>query len=137
MNKLRISMQRLLIFFTRISPILFSLAILFSIISSLYDYDNGNIINEFLFGNGLLVIVLLYLLSYVLRFCMYHIILIHYMSFNWMIMFVDGIIGLPVSDKIFAMFLLIITGIAGISSVLAYLKYGDRSKEHQIQRGID
>ena len=63
-----------------------------------YFLDIDLIILSYIGGISLLLLIFLYLSSYVFRFCIYHRIFLHYITINELILILDTHIGLPISD---------------------------------------
>ena len=54
--------------------------------------------SDFVFGNSIITIFLLYVCSYIFKFCIWHRIIITANLINIFIAYIDIIVGLPVSD---------------------------------------
>lgn len=67
-------------------------------------------------------LLLLYLLSYVFQFCLYHRIFIHYVLIQNIISYIDEIYTIPVSDKQFLYIQMSLLFIVLIIALISYLK---------------
>lgn len=95
------------LYLIKIIPMVISLLYLLDTILS-YFYIDAPIIS-YLAGTSVLELLFLYLSSIVFRFCAYHRMFIHYITFNWITNIYDYYIGIPISSKGLFMMYLIIT----------------------------
>lgn len=101
--------RKFVVYLIKIIPMLLALLALLNTVFSYYGIDLP--ILSYLGGVSVLTLLLLYLLSYAFKFCMYHRLFLHYMTLNWILNIYDYHIGIPMSDKSVYIFYLVITGI--------------------------
>ena len=83
-----------------------------SLSNTLFDYFNIIVpILSYIGSVSLLTLTLLYLISYVFRFCIYHRLFLHYILVNNILCIIEYTVGIPVSDRGLLALILIIAGI--------------------------
>lgn len=107
MNKLLYKIELYLI---KVIPMIYaSLSLLNTTLS--YFYINVEILS-YIGSVSLVTLVLLYLTSYVFKFCEYHRMFIHYTTVTWILNIIDLYIGIPISDIGYLGIQLIIAGVS-------------------------
>lgn len=69
-----------------------------------------------------ITLLLLYITSYVFRFCEYHRMFIHYTTITWILNIIDLYIGIPISDVWYLGIQLIIAGISLFLILYLYVR---------------
>lgn len=95
----KLNVNKLLILIIKIYPMV--IAIGYFCINILHYFDVSVRLFEFIIIQALTSTLLLYLLSYVFLFCLYHRIFIHYVLIQNVISYIDEIYYIPVNDKRF------------------------------------
>ena len=106
MNKLLYKIELCLI---KVIPMIYALLSLLNTTLS-YFYINVEILS-YIGSVSLVTLVLLYLTSYVFKFCEYHRMFIHYTTVTWILNIIDLYIGIPISDIGYLGIQLIIAGV--------------------------
>ena len=108
--RLRNSLYKIELHLIKVIPVLTAaMALLNTILSFVFDIDAPII--SYIGGVSIFTLVFFYLSSYVFRFCKYHRMFIHYITFNWLLNIYDYYIGVPLNNRnMFALYM-IITGI--------------------------
>lgn len=78
---------------------------------------------------ALTFVILLYLLSYIFKFCKWHRMFIHYITINWILNIIDYYIGIPLSDKGMLVLYLCITIVCLF--IIVYCKFGKKRKKEE------
>ena len=115
----KINVNRLLVLVIKIYPMLiavgyFCILILHSIKISTYTSD-------YIIIQPLVSLLLLYLLSYVFKFCLYHRIFIHYVLIQNVISYIDEIYPISVSDKQFLYIQMCLLFVVMVIALISYL----------------
>ena len=94
----------------KVIPMIYALLCLMNTVLS---YININVdILSYIGSVSLITLILLYVTSYVFKFCEYHRMFIHYTTVTWILNIIDLYIGIPVSDIGYLGIQLIIAGIS-------------------------
>ena len=104
----------------KIVPIIYALLCLLNTILSYFGIDL--IILSYIGSVSFITLILLYLTSYVFKFCEYHRMFIHYTTITWILNIVDLYIGIPVSDICYLGIQLIIAGISLFIILYLYIR---------------
>lgn len=113
------ALYKLELYLIKIIPMLMALGNLVNTVLAYFYIDVPLL--SYMCGTSILVLMFLYLSSYVFRFCKYHRMFIHYVTFNWLLNIVDYYIGIPLNSKYLLFVYLIITGITMF--IIVYLKF--------------
>lgn len=113
------ALYKLELYLIKIIPMLMALGNLVNTILAYFYIDVPLL--SYMCGTSILVLMFLYLSSYVFRFCKYHRMFIHYVTFNWLLNIIDYYIGIPLNSKDLFFGYLIVTGITMFTIV--YLKF--------------
>lgn len=92
---------------------------------SYYDIDLP--ILSYIGGYSILMLIFLYLSSYIFKFCKYHRIFIHYITVTWILNIIDLYIGIPIGDLSYILLQLIIAGISLFTILYFYVKSHKKS----------
>lgn len=95
----KINVNRLLVLVIKIYPML--IAVGYFCILILHSFKISTYTLDYIIIQPLVSLLLLYLLSYVFKFCLYHRIFIHYVLIQNVISYIDEIYPIHVSDKQF------------------------------------
>lgn len=108
--KLRNSLYKIELYLIKTIPILTAAVYLLNtILSFVFDIDAP--ILSYIGGVSIFTLMFFYLSSYVFKFCTYHRMFIHYITFNWLLNIYDYYIGVPLNNRnMFALYI-IITGL--------------------------
>lgn len=116
-SKLLYKLQLILI---KVIPMVMAFICLLNTILSYYDIDLELL--SYIGSCSALMVVYLYISSYVFRFCEYHRMFLHYIVVITVINIYDTYIGVPLSDRgIFSLYLLI-TGVSLFIILYLYVK---------------
>ena len=116
-NKIRYKIQ---LYMLKVIPMVMAFCYLLNSIFSYYDIDLGFL--SYLSGCSILMIVYLYIASYVFKFCEYHRMFLHYMVVNTIINSIDLYIGIPLTDLEILTLYMSITGITLFLILYMYVK---------------
>lgn len=94
----------------KIVPMIYALLCLLNTVLSYFGIDL--VILSYIGSVSLVTLLLLYLTSYVFKFCEYHRMFIHYTTVTWILNIIDLYIGIPISDIGYLGIQLIIAGIS-------------------------
>jgi len=119
------------IFVVRILPMIYSLVVILFYFSDYFDIKVPYIFDT-IFGVNFLELILLWILSKVYKFCIYHRMFIYYLLLNKLLFAYDSTYGFPLSDIGLFRMLLFISGVFLFLTLWLYKKYGDR--EHNCKR---
>lgn len=119
--RLRNSLYKIELYLIKVIPMLTAaVCLLNTILSFCFGIDAP--ILSYIGGVSIFTLIFFYLSSYVFRFCEYHRMFIHYITFNWALNIYDYYIGIPLDDRgLFATYM-IITGISLFIILYLYLK---------------
>ena len=107
MNKLLYKIELCLV---KVVPMIYALL---SLLNTTLSYFNIQaVILSYIGSVSLVTLLLLYVTSYVFKFCEYHRMFIHYTTVTWILNIIDLYIGIPVSDLGYLGIQLIIAGIS-------------------------
>lgn len=108
--RLKNSLYKIELYLIKVIPVLTAaMALLNTILSFVFDIDAPII--SYIGGVSVFTLIFFYLSSYVFKFCIYHRMFIHYITFNWLLNIYDYYIGVPLNNRnMFALYI-IITGI--------------------------
>lgn len=112
-------LYKILLCLIKYIPMMFAFMALLTLITSYLGYETP--IMSYIGGVSIITLILLYMLSYVFRFCNYHRIFIHYVAINYFLNLYDYHIGFPIEDKPMFMIYLMLAIIIGI--IALYLKF--------------
>lgn len=101
--------HKILLLLVRTLPALFAFLALLNTILSYFDIDL--VILTYLGGVSVGTLILLYHLSYIFHFCLYHRLFIHYITLTFILNIIDYHWGIPVSDKGLFMIYMVIAGL--------------------------
>lgn len=117
MNKL---LYKLTLQIFKIIPMIYALL---SLLNTILSYLDINVdILSYIGSVSLVTLVLLYMISYVFKFCEYHRMFIHYTTVTWVLNIIDLYIGIPVSNFYYLDIQLIIAGISLFIILFLYCK---------------
>lgn len=85
------------LYLIKVIPMLLSGICLLNTVCSYYGIDL--VVLSYIGSTSLLSIIMLYLMSYVFRFCIYHRMFIHYVTVNTVLNAYDYHIGIPLDNK--------------------------------------
>ena len=124
--KLKNSLYKIELYLIKVIPILTAaIYLLNTILSFVFDIDAP--IFSYLAGVSIFTLMFFYLSSYVFKFCKYHRMFIHYITFNWLLNIYDYYIGVPLNNRnMFALYM-IITGIF----MFLILYYHQKERKHK------
>jgi hypothetical protein len=105
----RLLLHKVLILLIKVIPMVLALLAVLNTVLSYFYIDLP--ILSYIGGVSVLSLAFFYISSYVFKFCEYHRMFLHYITFNWILNIIDYYWGIPVSDK--GLFLIYIS-IAGI-----------------------
>ena len=113
-------LHKLLLITLKVIPMLLALLCLLNTTLSYFGIDL--VIISYIGGVSVLPLMFLYISSYAFKFCEYHRMFLHYVTFNWIINIYDYYIGIPLSDRNLLAMYLIITCIFLFIILYLYLK---------------
>ena len=124
-GKLRSSLYKIELYLIKVIPILTAAVYLLNtVLSFVFDVDAP--ILSYIGGVSIFTLMFFYLSSYVFKFCEYHRMFIHYITFNWLLNIYDYYIGVPLNNRnMFAVYM-IATGI--FMFLILYLHQKERGK---------
>ena len=93
MNKLLYKIELCLV---KVIPMIYALLSLLNTTLSYFGIDVA--ILSYIGSVSFITLLLLYVTSYVFKFCEYHRMFIHYTTVTWILNIIDLYIGIPVSD---------------------------------------
>lgn len=116
MNKLLYKIELCLI---KVIPMIYALL---SLLNTILSYFNINVVLLSYIGSvSFITLLLLYITSYVFKFCEYYRMFIHYTTITWILNIVDLYIGIPISNFCYLGIQLIIAGISLFIILFLYL----------------
>ena len=120
--KLKNSLYKIELYLIKVIPI-FTAAIylLNTVLSFVFDIDAP--ILSYLAGVSIFTLMFFYLSSYVFKFCEYHRMFIHYITFNWLLNIYDYYIGVPVTDAGIMTLQLVLFFAACVVALITHLKH--------------
>ena len=104
----------------KIIPMIYALLGLLNTVLSYFDINVD--ILSYIGSVSLITLVLLYMISYVFKFCEYHRMFIHYTTVTWVLNIIDLYIEIPVSNFCYLGIQLIIACISLFIILLLYCK---------------
>ena len=107
MNKLLYKIELCLV---KVVPMIYALLSLLNTTLSYFNIEA--VILSYIGSVSLVTLLLLYVTSYVFKFCEYHRMFIHYTTVTWILNIIDLYIGIPISDLGYLGIQLIIAGIS-------------------------
>ena len=119
-NSINKILYKIQLYMLKVIPMVMAFCYLLNSIFSYYDIDLGFL--SYLSGCSILMIVYLYIASYVFRFCEYHRMFLHYMVINTIINSIDLYIGIPLTDIEILTLYMSITGITLFLILYMYVK---------------
>ena len=117
MNKL---LYKIELYLVKVIPMVYALLSLLNITLSYFDINVD--ILSYIGSVSLVTLLLLYVTSYVFKFCEYHRMFIHYTTVTWILNIIDLYIGIPVSDIGYLGIQLIVAGISLFIILWLYVK---------------
>ena len=118
------------LYLIKIIPYLMALVFLLNTVLSYFDIDVP--ILSYIGSCSILTLLFLYTSSFVFRFCVYHRILIHYITINWILNIIDYYYGIPLNDKNLFILYMIITGIT--ICLITLFKYKNEKSKKAIKQ---
>lgn len=119
-NSINKVLYKIQLYMLKVIPMVMAFCYLLNSIFSYYDIDLGFL--SYLSGCSILMIVYLYIASYVFKFCEYHRMFLHYMVVNTIINSIDLYIGIPLTDLEILTLYMSITGITLFLILYMYVK---------------
>ena len=119
-NSINKILYKVQLYMLKVIPMVMAFCYLLNSIFSYYDIDLGFL--SYLSGCSILMIVYLYIASYVFKFCEYHRMFLHYMVVNTIINSIDLYIGIPLTDLEILTLYMSITGITLFLILYMYVK---------------
>ena len=119
-NSINKILYKIQLYILKVIPMVMAFCYLLNSIFSYYDIDLGFL--SYLSGCSILMIVYLYIASYVFKFCEYHRMFLHYMVINTIINSIDLYIGIPLTDLEILTLYMSITGITLFLILYMYVK---------------
>ena len=110
---------KVVLYLTKVIPIYIGIASFLNTLLSYFDIDLP--ILSYFGGLSILTIAYLYSTSIAFKFCTWHRLLIHYITFNWAVSIIDYHIGIPVSNR--NMFLIYMIAAGAILFLILYYKF--------------
>lgn len=105
-------------------PILIALGNFLANILAYFDIDSE--ILNFIIGSSVATLIPLYISSYAYKFCIYHRMIIHYITINKLMNMYDYYYRFPINDEKLAILYILVAGIF-ISLIIYYHnQYGER-----------
>ena len=117
MNKLLYKIELCLV---KVIPMIYALLSLLNTTLSYFNIEA--VILSYIGSVSLVTLLLLYVTSYVFKFCEYHRMFIHYTTVTWILNIIDLYIGIPVSNVGYLGIQLIIAGISLFIILRLYAK---------------
>lgn len=114
------SLYKLDLFLLKLLPVIMSFSYIFNLTCAYYECD-FQAFPHFL-GITLPPLIFMYISSYVFKFCSYHRMFIHYITFVECLCIIDYYWGIPVSDKFICEAHYIITYIFMGAALILYIK---------------
>lgn len=108
------------LYLVKIVPMLYALLTLLNTTLSYFGIDA--VLLNYIGSVSFITLLLLYITSYVFKFCEYHRIFIHYTTITWILNIVDLYIGIPISDVGYLGIQLIIAGISLFLILYLYVR---------------
>lgn len=124
-NSINKILYKIQLYMLKVIPMVMAFCYLLNSIFSYYDIDLGFL--SYLSGCSILMIVYLYIASYVFKFCEYHRMFLHYMVVNTIINSIDLYIGIPLTDLEILTLYMSITGITLFLILCMYVKSHKKS----------
>lgn len=124
-NSINKILYKIQLYMLKVIPMVMAFCYLLNSIFSYYDIDLGFL--SYLSGCSILMIVYLYIASYVFKFCEYHRMFLHYMVVNTIINSIDLYIGIPLTDLEILTLYMSITGITLFLILYMYVKSHKKS----------
>lgn len=108
------------LYLVKVIPMLYALLTLLNTTLSYFDIDAA--ILSYIGSVSFITLLLLYITSYVFKFCEYHRMFIHYTIITWILNIVDLYIEIPISDVWYLGIQLIIAGISLFLILYLYVR---------------
>lgn len=114
------SLYKLDLFLLKLLPVIMSFSYIFNLTCAYYGWE----LQAFPHFLGITVppLLFMYISSYVFKFCSYHRMFIHYITFVEFLSIIDYYWGIPVSDKFICEFHYIVTYIFMGLALILYIK---------------
>lgn len=108
------------LYLVKVIPMIYALL---SLLNTTLSYFNIDVVVLSYIGSvSFVTLLLLYITSYVFKFCEYHRMFIHYTTITWVLNIIDLYIGIPVSDVGYLGIQLIVAGISLFIILWLYIK---------------
>lgn len=108
------------LYLVKVIPMIYALL---SLLNTTLSYFNIDVVVLSYIGSvSFVTLLLLYVTSYVFKFCEYHRMFIHYTTITWVLNIIDLYIGIPVSDIGYLGIQLIVAGISLFIILWLYVK---------------
>ena len=114
------SLYKIELYLLKVMPMLIAAIYLINTVLSYYDIILP--VLSYIGGLSLILLVFMYISSYVFRFCMFHRMFIHYNTLMWLLNIYDMYIGIPVNDRGLLSIYLIITTVFMFIILHIYVK---------------
>ena len=114
------ALYKIQLYLLKVIPMVMAFICLLNSTLSYFDIDLP--ILSYIVGNSILTIVYFYITSYVLRFCSYHRMFMHYTTVTWIINIADLYVGIPIGDLPYLLIQLIVAGICLFLILYLYVK---------------
>lgn len=108
------------LYLVKIVPMLYALLTLLN--TTLSYFGINAVLLSYIGSVSFITLLLLYITSYVFKFCEYYRIFIHYTTITWILNIVDLYIGIPISDVGYLGIQLIIAGISLFLILYLYVR---------------
>lgn len=113
------------LYLVKVIPMIYALLSLLNTTLSYFNIDV--VILSYIGSVSFVTLLLLYVTSYVFKFCEYHRMFIHYTTITWVLNIIDLYIGIPVSDIGYLGIQLIVAGISLFIILWLYVKSHKKS----------
>lgn len=121
-NKL---LYKIELYLVKVTPMIYAMLSLLN--TTLSYFDINVVLLSYIGSVSLLTLILMYVTSYVFKFCSYHRMFIHYTTVTWILNIIDLYIGIPVSDIGYLGIQLIVAGISMFIILYLYVKNRERA----------
>jgi hypothetical protein len=113
-------MYKLTVLSLKVLPMLLSLFYFIGVISSICNVEVAWV--SYISGMSLIPLLFMYLVSYVFKFCAYHRMFLHYITFNMIVNCIDWYVGIPINNRMYFALFMIISCIFLFVILYLYLK---------------
>ena len=122
MNKL---LYKIELYLVKVIPMVYALLSLLNTILSYFNIDAS--ILSYIGSVSFITLLLLYVTSYVFKFCEYHRMFIHYTTITWVLNIIDLYIGIPISDIGYLGIQMVVAGISLFIILYLYVKNNQKT----------